>query len=85
LPTFSYKQALNATQLALPRLKALNVPTARPADYFAEMAKTDQQMDRVRKRLLGVQKRKETQANSRRLFSSFQKYFKIDCQNIIIF
>lgn len=62
-----YKQALNATQLALPRLKALNVPTARPADYFAEMAKTDQQMDRVRKRLLGVQKRKETQANSRRL------------------
>lgn len=36
----------------LPRLHQLQVPTKRPTDYFAEMAKSDQQMQKVRDRQL---------------------------------
>ncbi len=42
-----YRQAQAAVLVALPRLKASNVPTKRPEDYFAQMAKTDQHMQKV--------------------------------------
>ena len=45
---FSYRQAQAAVLAVLPRLHQLKVPTKRPTDYFAEMAKTDQQMQKVR-------------------------------------
>lgn len=47
---FSYRQAQAAVLAVLPRLHQLKVPTKRPTDYFAEMAKTDQQMQKVRNR-----------------------------------
>jgi hypothetical protein len=31
----------------LPRLKSMNIPTKRPEDYFAQMAKTDEHMQKV--------------------------------------
>lgn len=43
----SYHQAQAAVLTALPQLHHLKVPTRRPDDYFAEMAKTDQQMQKV--------------------------------------
>lgn len=44
---FSYRQAQAAVLAVLPRLHQLQVPTKRPTDYFAEMAKSDQQMQKV--------------------------------------
>lgn len=43
----SYRQAQAAVLAVLPRLHQLQVPTKRPNDYFAEMAKSDQQMQKV--------------------------------------
>ena len=44
---FSYRQAQAAVNIALPNLKKLDVATRRPDDYFAEMVKTDDHMQRV--------------------------------------
>lgn len=44
---FSYKQAQAALAKALPKLKEMKIPTKRPEDYFAEMVKTDDHMQRV--------------------------------------
>ncbi|XP_009956977.1 PREDICTED: probable rRNA-processing protein EBP2, partial [Leptosomus discolor] len=41
-----YRQAQAAVLEALPKLRKLQVPTRRPDDYFAEMAKSDQQMQK---------------------------------------
>ncbi|XP_042300714.1 probable rRNA-processing protein EBP2, partial [Sceloporus undulatus] len=43
-----YHQAQASVLEALPRLHQLKIPTRRPDDYFAEMAKSDQQMQKVR-------------------------------------
>lgn len=43
----SYRQAQAAVLKALPWLHHQKVPTRRPDDYFAEMAKSDQQMQKV--------------------------------------
>jgi rRNA-processing protein EBP2 len=42
-----YRQAQAAVLEALPRLKSMNVATKRPSDYFAQMAKSDEQMQKV--------------------------------------
>ena len=42
-----YRQAQSAVLEALPRLKSMNIPTKRPQDYFAQMAKTDEHMQKV--------------------------------------
>ena len=47
-----YNQALHSVSEAKKMLKSMNVPIERPADYFAEMVKSDEQMMRIRKRLL---------------------------------
>ncbi|KAJ8040171.1 putative rRNA-processing protein EBP2 [Holothuria leucospilota] len=47
-----YRQAQAAVLEALPQLNKLNVQTKRPADYFAEMAKSDAHMKRVREKLI---------------------------------
>uniref|UniRef100_A0A914GX15 rRNA-processing protein EBP2 n=1 Tax=Globodera rostochiensis TaxID=31243 RepID=A0A914GX15_GLORO len=60
------KQAMNAVQTALPRLHSLKVPIHRPSDYFAEMAKSDEQMDRVEKRLRRAKTANEKRDQSQR-------------------
>ena len=42
-----YRQAQSAVLEALPRLKSMKIPTKRPQDYFAQMAKTDEHMQKV--------------------------------------
>lgn len=52
---FFYRQAQATVLEAMPRLKKLNIATRRPEDYFAEMAKSDQQMQKIRKKLISKQ------------------------------
>lgn len=47
-----YCQAQVAAKEALAKLRELGLPTQRPEDYFAEMAKTDSHMQKVRSKLL---------------------------------
>ncbi|KAJ8891094.1 hypothetical protein PR048_010604 [Dryococelus australis] len=43
-----HRQAQAAVLLGIPRLKELGMPTRRPPDYFAQMAKSDEHMQKVR-------------------------------------
>ena len=47
-----YRQSLDAAVRGRELVLAAKVPFSRPADYFAEMVKTDEHMERVRQRLL---------------------------------
>lgn len=59
-----YRQAQSAVAEGIRKLHALNVPTKRPDDYFAEMAKSDEHMQKVRANLMAKQ---EGQAKSERI------------------
>jgi rRNA-processing protein EBP2 len=48
----SYKQALHGAQQARALTSKHKFPFTRPADYFAEMVKSDSHMERIRHRLL---------------------------------
>ncbi|KAK3090016.1 hypothetical protein FSP39_008543 [Pinctada imbricata] len=50
-----YRQAQASVLEGIPRLQALDIQTKRPEDYFAEMAKSDDHMKRVREKLLEKQ------------------------------
>ncbi|XP_076026317.1 putative rRNA-processing protein EBP2 [Genypterus blacodes] len=52
---FFYRQAQATVLQALPLLGKLGISTKRPEDYFAEMAKSDQQMQKIRKKLISKQ------------------------------
>ncbi|KHN81304.1 putative rRNA-processing protein EBP2 -like protein [Toxocara canis] len=62
-----YKQAQEAVQTAVPRLLKMGVKVFRPADYYAEMAKSDEHMQKIRKRMLDMQESKQRQDAIRRL------------------
>ncbi|KAJ0100031.1 hypothetical protein Patl1_19955 [Pistacia atlantica] len=51
-----YTQALEGTRLAFEKLQSMGLPFLRPADYYAEMVKTDVHMEKVKRRLLAEQK-----------------------------
>lgn len=44
---YSYKQAERAVQIAVPKLLAIGVKVIRPPDYYAQMAKDDNHMQKV--------------------------------------
>ncbi|CAH2232447.1 jg19380 [Pararge aegeria aegeria] len=50
-----HRQAQAAVVDGIKRLQELNIPTKRPDDYFAEMAKSDDHMQKVRKNLMSKQ------------------------------
>uniref|UniRef100_A0A3Q1J9R5 EBNA1 binding protein 2 n=2 Tax=Anabas testudineus TaxID=64144 RepID=A0A3Q1J9R5_ANATE len=52
---FFYRQAQATALQALPLLNKNGISTKRPDDYFAEMAKSDQHMQKIRKRLISKQ------------------------------
>ena len=52
MSNLSYKQALHGAQTARSLAQKHNFPFTRPADYFAEMVKSDSHMERIRQRLL---------------------------------
>ena len=47
-----YKQGLDAVKQARTTLLKLKVPFSRPMDYFAEMVKSDEHMDKLKNKLL---------------------------------
>lgn len=59
-----YRQAQTAAVEGIQRLHALGINTKRPDDYFAEMAKTDEHMQKIRSNLIAKQ---EGQAKSERI------------------
>ena len=60
-----YNQALEGTKRAFERLQSMRLPFLRPADYYAEMVKTDSHMEKVKGRLL-AEKRKIEEAEERK-------------------
>ncbi|XP_071443872.1 probable rRNA-processing protein EBP2 homolog [Hetaerina americana] len=54
-----YRQAQSAVLAGIPMLHKLGVPTKRPDDYFAQMAKSDDHMQKVREVLM--KKKAETE------------------------
>ncbi|KAI6215770.1 hypothetical protein M3Y94_00423700 [Aphelenchoides besseyi] len=65
--TTIYNQALCSVRKAIPMLEAEGIPVFRPDDYFAEMSKSDDHMQKVRQRLVNIQKEKEQTENARRI------------------
>lgn len=59
-----HRQAQAAVVEGIKKLHQLNVPTKRPDDYFAEMAKSDEHMQKVRSNLMAKQ---QGQAKSERI------------------
>ncbi|XP_029158762.1 probable rRNA-processing protein EBP2 homolog isoform X2 [Nylanderia fulva] len=53
--TMFHRQAQGAVMDGIARLKKLGIPTFRPNDYFAEMAKSDDHMQKVRENLMKKQ------------------------------
>ncbi|XP_077391324.1 putative rRNA-processing protein EBP2 isoform X2 [Festucalex cinctus] len=62
-----YRQAQATVLEALPLLKKNGIATKRPDDYFAEMAKSDQQMQKIRKKLLSKQAIMERSEKAKKL------------------
>ena len=77
-----YRQAQAAVLEAIPRLQSLNVRTRRPDDYFAQMVKSDEHMNKIRAKLLSKeqgQQRSEKMAKLREL-KKFGKKVQIEVQ-----
>lgn len=53
--TMFHRQAQGAVVDAIARIKKLGIPAIRPDDYFAEMAKTDNHMQKIRENLMKKQ------------------------------
>ncbi|KAK2583582.1 hypothetical protein KPH14_009526 [Odynerus spinipes] len=53
--TTFHRQAQGAVIDGIARIKKLGIPTIRPDDYFAQMAKTDEHMQKVRENLMKKQ------------------------------
>ncbi|KAK5167430.1 rRNA-processing protein EBP2 [Saxophila tyrrhenica] len=61
-----YKQSLDAVKDARTRLKKEGAPFSRPADYFAEMVKSEEQMGKVRQKMVDEAARKKASSDARR-------------------
>ncbi|KAM8999836.1 probable rRNA-processing protein EBP2 [Sarcophilus harrisii] len=70
-----YRQAQAAVLAVLPRLHQHQIPTKRPQDYFAEMAKSDQQMQKIRQKLQTKQAAMEKSEKAKQL-RALRKYGK---------
>lgn len=70
-----YTQALEGTRQAFEKLQSMGLPFLRPADYYAEMVKTDNHMEKVKGRLL-AEKRKMEEADERRKAREAKKLSK---------
>ena len=53
------RQAQAAVLEAIPRLHSMNIKTKRPEDYFAQMAKADEHMNKIRTKLLSKEQGQE--------------------------
>ncbi|XP_051989493.1 probable rRNA-processing protein EBP2 [Xyrauchen texanus] len=64
---YFYRQAQATVLEALPKLRKFKISTKRPEDYFAEMAKSDQHMQKIRKKLLIKQTAMEKSERAKKL------------------
>lgn len=70
-----YRQAQASVLEALPKIHEAGIPTKRPDDYFAQMAKSDQHMQKVREVLIGKQAVMERREKAKKL-RELRKYGK---------
>ncbi|VDP89483.1 unnamed protein product [Echinostoma caproni] len=68
---YFYRIGQAAVLKAIPQMHALGVPTKRPADYFAEMVKSDEHMDKTTGLLSG---------STPHLIRAFFKPHGLDCR-----
>lgn len=70
-----YKQGLDAVKQARATLLKLNVPFSRPLDYFAEMVKLDEHMEKLKQKLLteAANKKASEEAKKQRHLKKFGK------------
>eukprot|EP00045_Choanoeca_perplexa_P011402 m.120730 g.120730 ORF g.120730 m.120730 type:complete len:303 (-) comp15620_c1_seq2:5477-6385(-) len=61
-----YQRALEAVLVGEKKLAKYNLPKARPNDYFAEMVKTDDHMERVRQKMLNEKAAMEASERARK-------------------
>lgn len=61
-----YKQCLSAVKDARGRLKKEGVSFSRPADYFAEMVKSDEHMGKIKQKLIDAAAGKKAAAEARK-------------------
>ncbi|EDK37370.2 hypothetical protein PGUG_01468 [Meyerozyma guilliermondii ATCC 6260] len=74
-----YKQSLDAAKQAKATLLKLKVPFSRPMDYFAEMVKTDEHMDKLKAKLLeeAANKKASEEAKRQRSLKKFGKQVQV--------
>lgn len=74
-----YKQSLDAVLEAREHLARLKVPFKRPLDYFAEMVKNDEQMDKVKNKLVveASEKKAREEARKQRQLKKFGKQVQV--------
>jgi rRNA-processing protein EBP2 len=77
-----YKQSLDAVKEARTLLRKEGVPFSRPADYFAEMVKSDEHMGRVKKKLVdaAASKKAASEARKQRDLKKFGKAVQMEKQ-----
>ncbi len=77
-----YRQAQATVIESLSRLKNMGVPTKRPDDYFAQMMKTDDHMQKIRTKLAQKQDEEERREKVRKLrdLKKFGKQVQIEVQ-----
>ncbi|XP_063403488.1 probable rRNA-processing protein EBP2 [Mytilus trossulus] len=78
-----YRQAQATVLSAIPKLHKMGIKTKRPEDYFAQMAKTDDHMKRVRERLLHKQLSIEKSEKAKKL-RELRKYGKKVQQEVLL-
>ncbi|KAH7139090.1 eukaryotic rRNA processing protein EBP2-domain-containing protein [Dendryphion nanum] len=61
-----YKQALASAKDARNKLKKEGIPFSRPADYFAEMVKSEEHMGKIKQKLIDAAAGKKASAEARR-------------------
>lgn len=61
-----YKQGLAAAKIGRAALTREKIPFARPTDYFAEMVKSDEHMDKLKQKLIETETAKKAAQEARR-------------------
>lgn len=74
-----YKVCVSAATVARSLLKKEGVPFSRPTDYFAEMVKNDEHMDKIKKRLFdeAASKKASAEAKKQRDLKKFGKQVQV--------
>jgi len=77
-----YRQAQATVMEVLPRLQSMGVPTKRPEDYYAQMAKSDDHMQKIREKLVAKQVADERLEKVKKLreMKKFGKKVQIEVQ-----